>query len=96
MYAISHQLYVEFAERLAGAIGSKEFFSGGVSCISGDVECRLICTLMVHHDMSSDKEHPGIQITRLIPIWWEFHTVVGGEEIMNDFSFSELCEIALN
>ncbi len=96
MYAISHQLYLELASRLMSAIGSREFFSGSVSCINGDVECKLICTLIVHRSTPNNSEHCGLQITKLIPIWWEFHTVVGNEEIMNDFSFRELSKIALN
>lgn len=96
MYAISHQLYVELAERLAGAIETKEFFSGSVSCISGDVECKLICTLIVHRSQAEASEGCMPRISKLIPVWWECHTTIGSEEIINDFSFSELSDIALN
>lgn len=96
MYEVSHQLYVELAERLVGAIGRKEFFSGSVSCVAGDVEIKLVCTLIVQRSELHDTEQRAPQIVGLVPIWWECHTTEGSEEMMNDFSFRELLDIALN
>ena len=96
MYVVSHQLYLELAERLVGAIDKKEFFSGSVSCIAGDVELKLVCTLIVQHSKAQNLERTTTEIIGLVPIWWECHTSEGSEEIMNDFSFRELVEIALN
>lgn len=96
MYEVSHQLYLELAERLVGAIGKKEFFSGSVSCIAGDVELKLVCTLIVQREKQQMGERTATEIIGLVPIWWECHTSEGSEEIMNDFSFRELLDIALN
>ena len=96
MYEVSHQLYLELAERLVAAIGKKEFFSGSVSCIAGDVELRLVCTLIVQRSESQHGERTATEITGLVPIWWECHATEGSDEIMNDFSFRELLTIALN
>ena len=96
MYTISHQLYLEISERLISAIGSREFYSGSVSCVCGDVDCKLTCTLIVSHTTNDDTEQKATKISKIVPIWWEFHTVIGSQEIINDFSLSELCNIALN
>lgn len=31
-------------------------------------------------------------IVDLVPVWWEFHTWNGAEEVLNDFSFSRMNE----
>ena len=92
MYEISPSIYRKIGDRLIGAIGSKEYFSGVVHLTEGDTECRLICTLIVERNEPPTEGHCFPPITALIPIWWEFHTVVGGEECINNFSFRELCE----
>jgi hypothetical protein len=28
----------------------------------------------------------------MVPVWWEFHTFVNGEEVLNNFSFNEMRE----
>jgi hypothetical protein len=89
MYEISSSLYLDIADRLVAAIGGKEFFSGVVTVQSGDVECRLICTLIVERSRGVEgTSFPAI--SNLLPIWWECHTLIGGEELLNDFCFSEL------
>ena len=95
MYTISHQLYLEVAERLWGAIGSKGYYSGSVIFTHDDVECRLTCTLFVERHSYAESEGRLGEISRIIPVWWEFHTTVGSEELLNDFSLKELLSIAL-
>ena len=96
MYEVSHQLYLELAERLVAAIGRKEFFSGSVSCIAGDVELRLVCTLIVQRSKAQNLERTTTEITGVVPVWWEFHTYIDGEEMLNDFSFDRLREYLRN
>ena len=95
MYTISHQLYLEVLERLLGAIGSKSYFSGSVTFTHGEVDCRLICTLFIERTPNTECEGHKATISKIIPVWWEFHTTVGSEELLNDFSFRELLDIAL-
>ena len=95
MYTISHQLYHEVSERLLGAIGSKSYFSGAVTFTHGDVDCRLICTLFIERTRNQECEGHRATISKIIPVWWEFHTTTGSEELLNDFSFKELLCIAL-
>lgn len=95
MYTISHQLYLDVGERLMDAIGRKEYFSGVVTSYNEDVECRLVCTLIVEREANASEGHRLPRISRLIPVWWECHTYQGEEEILNDFSFQELASIIL-
>lgn len=89
MYNISPQLYLRIADKLIAAIGSKEFFSGHIKHTEGDTECTLICTLVIKHDDKPTEGRCFNAVSALIPIWWEFHTTVEGEELINDFSFRE-------
>lgn len=90
MYEISTSLYREVGERLIEAIGTREYFSGSIYLTHGDVDCQLTCTLLIERGERAFEGYCFKPITRLIPIWWEFHTFINDEEQMNDFSFSEL------
>ena len=92
MYTISTKLYLEIADKLMSSIGSKEFFSGSVRLTDGNTECTLICTLLVEHDNKPSEGYCFNAISALIPVWWEFHTIVDGEEQLNDFSFKEFVD----
>jgi hypothetical protein len=94
MYTISSKLYLEVFESLMVQIGQREFFSGRVDLTYGDTFCSLICTVVVHRGKA--QEGSSLQpVDRIVPVWWEFHTTEGGEEILNDFSFREMLAIAL-
>lgn len=92
MYKISTYHYLKIADKLIAAIGSKEFFSGSVRLALDDTECTLICTLIVEHDQRPTEGQCFNAISALIPVWWEFHTIVDGQEQLNDFSFKEFTE----
>jgi hypothetical protein len=89
MYETTPKIYLKVAELLLETIGTSDFFSGGVSLTDGDVECRLTTTLIVVRDES---DHG--RIVELLPVWWEFTTMHGAEELCNDFSFNEMAKIA--
>lgn len=90
MYSISPELYREAAQRLCDAIDGGNYFSGTLAFLSGIAECRLTCTVIVYRQSQGLPEGGGAMICDLIPVWWEFHTVVEGEEVINDFSFGDL------
>lgn len=87
IYETTPTIYFSIAELLFEKIGLGDFFSGSVTLNDGDVECRLITTLVVVRD----KYNPN-RIVALRPVWWEFKTNNGVEELMNDFSFDEMLE----
>ena len=94
MYEISPKLYLEVFESLMAQIATKGFFSGRVDLTYGDTFCSLVCTVVVHRGKAEVDSSPRA-VDRIVPVWWEFHTTEGGEEIMNDFSFREMLAIAL-
>jgi hypothetical protein len=87
MYETTPTIYFKLATLLVEQIGMRHFFSGAVVCHDGDIECRLICTVVV----SRDRHNPRC-ITSIAPVWWEMRTTSGEEELCNDFSFSEMLQ----
>lgn len=87
MYETTPPIYLKIAELLFEQIGTRDFYSGGVSLNDGDIECRLICTLVVERDRQNNN-----RITALLPVWWEFKTMAGGGELCNDFSWGEMLQ----
>lgn len=85
MYETTPSVYLKIAELLLAKIGTRDFFSGSVTLHDGDVECRLICTLVV-----SRERHIPYCVVELLPVWWEFRTSTENGELSNDFSFSEM------
>ena len=92
MYEITTSIYTRAAERLCDAVGSRSYFSGSLEFTVGDTECRLVASLIVRHKQIEMPEGIVEQISGLIPIWWEFHTTVDGEELINDFDLRTLEE----
>ena len=87
MYETTPTIYFKLASLLAEQIGMRHFFSGVVVCHDGDIECRLVCTVVV----SREKRNPR-SITSIAPVWWELRTTSGAEELCNDFSFDEMLQ----
>ena len=95
MYEISSKLYLEIADRLMAEIGSKEYFSGTILCTHGDIECKLLCSLIIERERTAAPDQNYPTIVDIVPVWWEFSTVEGSVELLNDFSFSELKALIL-
>ena len=91
-YSISSDLYDEVKQRLIEAIGDRPYFSGGLSLVWEEVECRLVVSCFVHRQTVEMPEGRGTTVCDLVPVWWEFHTWEGLDERLNDFSFETLCE----
>ena len=90
MYCVSSELYDEVAARVFYAIGSGAYFSGTIEFPHADVACRLTASLLFYRRREIWPEGERSCITDVIPVWWEFHTVMPEGEVLNDFSFSEL------
>lgn len=90
IYSVSSELYRLTAERLAADIGAESYFSGSVAFDSAGVACRLVASLIVYRRREACPEGTAETISDLVPVWWEFHTAIGEEEVLNDFSFAQL------
>lgn len=90
IYSVSPELYRESAERLIEAIGTANYFSGSVSFALDGVECLLRASLIVYRREHSLPEGRVDAVADLVPVWWEFHTIVEGTERLNDFDLGEM------
>ena len=90
-YSVIPALYEEIRIRLTDAVGTAGYFSGLLTFDFGDVACTLRCSLIVCRRSERLPEGTFDRLTDLLPVWWEFHTVLpDGSEPLNDFSFDEL------
>lgn len=90
IYSVSSELYSETARRLTEAVGAESYFSGSLAFESEGVACRLVASIIVYRRREACPEGTTATISDLVPVWWEFHTASGEEEVPNDFSFGEV------
>lgn len=90
MFLVLPELYREAAERLCGAIGNQSYFSGTILFSFDGTECRMTTSVIVYREKILLPDGDTEVIANLVPVWWEFHTSICGEEVSNDFSFSEM------
>lgn len=87
---ISETIYQEVCDRLCEAIGGKNHLSDSLSFPISGFDCRLNVDVIVYRREVSYPEGRVDEIKDIVPIWWEFHTMKDGEELPNNFLFSEL------
>lgn len=92
-HEITPKIYAEVAERLAERIRNRSFYSGIIGFTLQDIEYRLAATLFIRRSKQCSERGIIEVIERLIPVWWEFHTIEGGTELCNDFDFKELTSL---
>ncbi len=90
MYEVSAELYHEAAMRLEDEIDRGNYYSGTFTFRYGEMECRFVTSVIVYRERVDAPDFTGRPITNLVPVWWEFHTVAAGGEVLNDFDFSEM------
>lgn len=92
MYTISSKLYHHLATRLVEMVGQNGYYSGAFEFDFEGVCCEMILSAVVFHQAQPDDGCSLCAVTDMIPVWWEFHTYVDGDEVLNDMSFNELRE----
>lgn len=92
MYAILSNLYHELATHLVELIEQDNYYSDTFEFEFEGVLCRLTLSAIVYRQLQPDDGFDFCAITDIIPVWWEFHTFVDGDEVLNDFSFNEFRE----
>ena len=91
MLNITSEIYRLVADRLRDAVGEAEFFSGTIA-VAADVDYTLRTTLLIYRREVSNESGSYSAIYDIVPVWWEFHTYIDGDEVLNDFSFNTLRE----
>lgn len=90
MYHLSIKLYEELATALRQELAGKSYYSGSVRVIEGDVETSFTASLIIYRTKEQMPEGALSLITDVVPVWWECHTTIGSEEILNDCDFALL------
>lgn len=92
MIEISHQEYQRVADTLAPHLHSTDFYAGRTECTHNGYTSELIATLIVYRQPLHNTDLPTERhVIDVVPVWWEFHTYCpDGNEVLNDFSFSQL------
>ena len=83
-------MYLDILARLTEKIGLSNYFSDSIHFSVSDLDCRLTAAIIVYRNDISYPEGTNDEITDLIPVWWEFHTMKNGNELPNNFQFSTL------
>ena len=92
MYTISSKLYHHLASHLVELVGQRGYYSGSFEFEFDGVWCEMTLSAVVYHQSQPDEGYNSCAVTDMIPVWWEFHTFVDGDEVLNDMSFNELRE----
>ncbi len=88
MYAISHEIYTQLAERLIERISTLHYFSGVIEFNSNQVDIRFVATLIPHFKKEQLPEREYLTLREITPVWWEMHTTTDEGECINDFDFT--------
>ena len=92
IFSVSSQLYEEVLARLTDKIDARNYFSGSFSFEYEEVVCRMVVSCFVYRRPVVMPEGAKSAIVDLVPVWWEFHTFIDGQEVINNFSFNEMRE----
>lgn len=88
---ITDKVYLELADALADSVYNRDYYSGTVTVVEGDIEFTLEGAFAMYYGKFRDEEFIGCRmLTDIIPIWWNFIVCEGSELYNNDFSFDEL------
>lgn len=91
MYSISTDLYLEVRDQLFAEVGRQGYYSGSFDFEFGEVWCHMVLSAVIYNSSTTLPEgRPEFSIDDVVPVWWEFHTYINDEEVLNDFSFETL------
>ena len=92
MYDVLPELYQEVATKIIEQVGRRGYYSGTLDFEWDGVECHMVLSAVVYRRTEQFPEGARSLVADMVPVWWEFHTFIDGEEVLNNFSFNELRE----
>jgi hypothetical protein len=92
MYDVLPELYREMATKIIEHVGHRGYYSGVLDFEWESVECRMVLSAVIYRRTEQFPEGERSVVADMVPVWWEFHTFVNGEEVLNNFSFNEMRE----
>ena len=92
MYDVLPELYQEVATKIIEQVGRRGYYSDALDFEWSGVECHMVLSAVVYRRTEQYPEGESSVVADMVPVWWEFHTFVNGEEVLNNFSFNEMRE----
>jgi hypothetical protein len=92
IYKISPEFYIKVTEKLLAELDQKEYYSGSFEFDYEDVICKMVLSAVIYYQDVFEDGTFRRKIRDVIPVWWELHTEIDGQECLNDFSFNLLRE----
>ena len=92
MYDVLPELYREVATKIIEHVGRRGYYSGVLDFEWESVECCMVLSAVIYRRTEQFPEGERSLVVDMVPVWWEFHTFVDGEEVLNNFSFNEMRE----
>ena len=92
MYDVLPELYQEVATKIVEQVGRRGYYSDALDFEWDGVECHMVLSAVIYRRTEQFPEGEKWLVADMVPVWWEFHTYVDGEEVLNNFSFNELRE----
>ena len=90
MIQTDSKTYHEIASRIAGEIGTADYFNGTVEYGTDEFDSTFTATLLVYRQENQMPEGRRKVVEDVKPVWWNFTTIMPEEgEVINDFSFPE-------
>lgn len=97
MIAINANTYAQVATSLRDAIGDGYYYNGTFDLDCAKFYSTFTGTVIVYRDSDIIPEGRRDVITDLIPVWWEFETVIPEVgSVLNDFNFTDLKRVFLS
>ncbi|MFR9668537.1 MAG: hypothetical protein SNJ33_02135 [Rikenellaceae bacterium] len=90
MLILKNNHYSTLSTLLYDRIEEEDFFSGSINYQIENIECELLTTIIIYRQSDSIEQFNFSSIVDIVPVWWEFTTVVDGELRLNDFDFQLL------
>lgn len=93
-YEVENSVYEALAQRIFDKL-SGNYLNTVIELVDGDVEITFKITAVAYYRKNGDVSGDWEELTDLVPIWWECHTYLYGNEIINNVSFNVLKDFIL-
>ena len=90
MYDILPELYQKVLAEILDSVGNRGYYSGRLELEHEGVTCVMSLSAVIYRSEERYPEGLVQRIVDMVPVWWEFHTFLDGDELLNDFSFNYL------
>lgn len=87
---IEPHIYAAIAQEMLDKIGDRNCISTSIEVEDGDLYFRFTLSALIYHQTVRAPEGTFEVISNVVPVWWELHSFLGEEEVLNDATFDEL------